>query len=106
LYYRVFTAIPANIPQVDKFSERKLFASVMALGQLYPDADKWNNEFLPGMSALLAEYKNVILLRHIGYPKNWETVMRKQPGSGETDKPTVVLYLPPPPPTLRKEPAD
>jgi abortive infection bacteriophage resistance protein len=77
LYYRVFTAIPANIPQVDKFSERKLFASVMAARELYPDAEKWNNEFLPAMSALFEEYKNVIILKHIGYPEDWEPVMKK-----------------------------
>jgi abortive infection bacteriophage resistance protein len=62
---------------VDKSSERKLFAAVMALRQLYPDAEKWNREFLPTMSALFAEYKNVMLLKHIGYPEDWETVMRK-----------------------------
>jgi abortive infection bacteriophage resistance protein len=77
LYNSVFSVIPAHIPQADKSAERKLFASVMALRQLYPDAEKWNNEFLPAMSALFEEYKSVILLKHIGYPEDWESVMRK-----------------------------
>jgi abortive infection bacteriophage resistance protein len=76
LYNSVFSVIPANIPQVDKVAERKLFAAVMALRQLYPDADKWNSEFLPAMSALFEEYKHVVLLKHVGFPEDWEDIMK------------------------------
>ena len=77
LYNSVFSVIPANIPQVDKAAERKLFASVMAVRELYPDADKWNSEFLPALSALLDEYSEIMLLRFIGFPEDWETIMKK-----------------------------
>jgi abortive infection bacteriophage resistance protein len=77
LYFTIFSAVPPNLPHIDKSVENRLFASVMALRQLYPDAEKWNNEFLPAMSALFEEYKSVIFLKHIGYPEDWETVMRK-----------------------------
>ena len=77
LYFTVFSAVPPNLPHIDKKTENKLFASVMALRQLYPDSDKWNNEFLPTMSALFEEYKNVITLRHIGFPEDWEPLLRK-----------------------------
>jgi hypothetical protein len=40
---------------VDKSFERKLFASVIAARELHSDAEKWNNEFLPAMSALFEE---------------------------------------------------
>jgi abortive infection bacteriophage resistance protein len=77
LYNSVFSVIPANIPQVEKRSERKLFASVMALRQLYPNKHKWNNEFLTAISVLFTEYESVIVLKHIGFPKDWEAVMRR-----------------------------
>ena len=78
LYNSVFSVIPARIPNVDKSAERKLFAAIMAVRGLYPDTDKWNTEFMPAMSALLDEYSDVVLYRFIGFPEDWETIMRKQ----------------------------
>jgi len=77
LYNSVFSVIPANIQNVDKTAERKLFASVMAVRELYHEAEKWNNEFMPAISALFDEYSDVVLLKFIGFPANWEDVMRK-----------------------------
>lgn len=77
LYNGVFSAIPANIPHVNKSTERKLFAAIMALRELYPSADKWNNSFIPAMSALIGEHTDVVDLRHIGFPADWDTVMLK-----------------------------
>jgi abortive infection bacteriophage resistance protein len=80
LYYSVFSAVPAKLPNVDKNTENSLFAAIMALRALYPDASKWDNEFLPSMIALFDEYAEDIELRHIGFPENWEDIMRKQDG--------------------------
>ena len=77
LYNAVFSVIPANITNIDKASERRLFASIMAVRELYPDANKWNSEFMPVMSALLDEYSEAVLLRHIGFPLDWELKMGK-----------------------------
>ncbi|MCL2436532.1 MAG: Abi family protein [Clostridiales bacterium] len=77
LYNSIFTVVPANIPKVDKSSERKLFAALMAVRALYPSANKWNNEFMLTMSALFDEYSDAIILRHIGFPEDWKTIMRK-----------------------------
>jgi len=77
LYNSVFTVVPANMPKVDKSSERKLFAALMAARALYPSTEKWNNEFLSAMSALFDEYSDAIILRHIGFPEDWKTIMRK-----------------------------
>ncbi|MCL2187521.1 MAG: Abi family protein [Defluviitaleaceae bacterium] len=77
LYNSVFSVIPAKIPNVDKPAERKLFAAIMAVRELYPDTEKWNTEFMPVMSALIDEYSEAILLKHIGFPQDWETYMRK-----------------------------
>jgi len=77
LYNSVFSVIPANIPQVDNSSGRKLFAAVMAVRELYPSAEKWNTEFMPAMSALFDEYSDAVLLRSVGFPADWEDVMKK-----------------------------
>ena len=79
LYNSVFSVIPASIQQVEKHSERKLFAAIMALRELYPSTEKWNNEFMPTLSALISEYEDIILLRAIGFPVEWKTIMEKQP---------------------------
>ena len=77
LYNSVFSVIPANISQVDKAAERRLFAAIMAVRELYPSVEKWNNEFLPAMSALFDEYGDSVILRSVGFPEDWETIMVK-----------------------------
>jgi abortive infection bacteriophage resistance protein len=77
LYYTIFSAAPAQIPGVDVKAKRSLYAAIMALRALYPNKDKWNNEFLSAMTALFDEYADVIELRHIGFPEDWENVMRR-----------------------------
>ena len=77
LYYRVFTSIPANIPQLNKNSERRLFGAIMALRELYPDASKWNAEIVTSLVALMDESQNEINFCHIGFPENWEIVIKK-----------------------------
>ena len=77
LYNSTFSVIPANIPNMDKHTERKLFAAIMAVRALYPSVEKWNNEFLPAMSALFDEYGDSVILRSVGFPEDWETIMIK-----------------------------
>jgi abortive infection bacteriophage resistance protein len=77
LYYSIFSAAPAKLPFVDKKIERSLFAAIMALHALYPDSKKWNCEFMPQMTALFDKYAEVIELRHISFPENWESIMCK-----------------------------
>jgi abortive infection bacteriophage resistance protein len=75
LYNSTFSVIPAKIPNLDKSSQRKLFAAVMAVRALYPSPGKWNNEFMPAMSALFDEYGDAVLLRSVGFPTNWESIL-------------------------------
>ena len=77
LYNSTFSVIPANIPNMDKYTERKLFAAVMAVRALCPSAEKWNNEFLPAMSALFDEYGDAVILRSVGFSADWESLMIK-----------------------------
>jgi len=84
LYFRIFTAIPANMPEISPNSKRRLFGTILSLKALHPDTDKWNTEIYPRLEKLLASYSHVIHLDHIGFPPDWKTMMlntaaRKQP---------------------------
>jgi abortive infection bacteriophage resistance protein len=71
LYFRLFTAVPANLPDLEKTAERRLFGAVLALKALYPDMDKWNREIQPALCSLIKSYSHVINLDHIGFPADW-----------------------------------
>jgi len=77
LYYGVFISVPANLPHVTPDNQRRLWAAVMALRELYPDADGWNSEIVESISALVTEYTGVIKLKHIGFPDDWEALLKK-----------------------------
>ncbi len=77
LYFRVFSAIPANLVNVDKAAQRRLFGVLMALKELYPDSNKWNSEIMVRIAALFEEYADVLDLRHIGFPLAWDLQLRK-----------------------------
>ena len=77
LYYRVFSSVPANLSHVKPDNQRRLWAAVMALRELYPDADGWNSEIVESISALVAEYAGVVKLKHIGFPADWEALLKK-----------------------------
>jgi abortive infection bacteriophage resistance protein len=78
LYFRIFTAIPANLPDLEKNAERRLFGAILALKTLYPDVNKWNNEIYGGLKKIMAIYSSVIKLDHIGFPADWEAKLRKE----------------------------
>ena len=71
LYYRIFSAIPANIEEVEEKDERSLWAAFLAVRNLYPNPQKWNEEFLPSIKALFEKYSSAIQLKHISFPEDW-----------------------------------
>ena len=77
LYYHKFSAIPANLPEIDETAERTLFGAISALKALYYDDNKWNNEIFSEIEKLLSEHKNSINLKCIGFPDDWENKLRK-----------------------------
>lgn len=70
LYFRKFTAIPANV-DADCRQKARLWGAMLALKALYPDQEKWNTETLLQLNALFDEYRDDIVLRHIGFPDDW-----------------------------------
>jgi len=77
LYYGVFISVPANLPHVTPDNQRRLWAAVMALRELYPDSASWNSEIVESISALVAEYAGMVKLKHIGFPEDWEALLKK-----------------------------
>jgi abortive infection bacteriophage resistance protein len=77
LYFRIFTAVPANLPCLEENSKRRLFGVVLALRALYPDANKWDDEIYSGLKKLVSSYSSVINLDHIGFPDDWELQLKK-----------------------------
>ena len=77
LYFRIFTAIPANLPGLEQRAERRLFGAVLTLKALYPDTLKWNNEIYPALCALIKSYSHNIYLEHIGFPADWKYKLKK-----------------------------
>lgn len=71
LYYRIFPATPANV-DATQAQARQLWGAILALKALYPDEKKWNSEIMPQLSSLFEEYKEDIVLGHIGFPGDWE----------------------------------
>ena len=82
LYFRVFTAIPAFSPQLSPDIARRLFGAVLALKALYPDDAKWNDEIYLELAKLIKAYSHVIKLSHIGFPSDWEILLKKEPVIG------------------------
>jgi abortive infection bacteriophage resistance protein len=72
LYFRIFTAVPAFVPSLPPYSDRRLFGAVLALKELYPDKDKWNDETYSKLVNLMKSNSSVINLNHIGFPAGWE----------------------------------
>jgi abortive infection bacteriophage resistance protein len=73
LYFRLFAAVPANLPGLEKTAERRLFGALLALKALYPDMGKWNTEIRPALCSLIKSYSQAIRLDHIGFPVDWSS---------------------------------
>ena len=77
LYFRIFSAIPVTPKGFPVDLGRRLFDNVVTLSFLYPDSSRWNYEVLPAIAALIEEYAADIELEHIGFPEEWENLLKK-----------------------------
>ena len=77
LYYWIFPAIPA-IPKGDPFrADRTLFSQLYMLKYMYPDPNKWNEDFIKPLAKLLAKYRTYISKSHIGFPYRWKSILKR-----------------------------
>ena len=72
LYFRIFSAVPANIIELDKNTMRRLYGAILSLKELFPDKGKWNDNIYQRLNNLIIKYKQFIKLEHIGFPVDWE----------------------------------
>lgn len=78
LYYNLFPAIPPTPKGFSYTLGKRIFDYILVLKFLYPDPIKWNHSFVIGLSNLIEEYSDCIKLEHIGFPDNWETILKEQ----------------------------
>jgi len=77
LYFRIFSAVPANIIGLNKNTMRRLYGAILSLKELYPDKDKWNDNIYQRLKYLINKYIQFIKLEHIGFPSDWEIKLMK-----------------------------
>lgn len=70
LYYRIFSASPANIP-LSEHDKRKLWGLMLVLKRVYPSKSQWESEILPSLAQLFNDYHHIINLDHLSFPNDW-----------------------------------
>ena len=76
LYFRKFSALPA----LENFyggDGTRLWGAVLALRMLYLDKAKWNDGILLQLGILFARNEDAIVLKHIGFPPDWQEILKK-----------------------------
>lgn len=76
LYYWIFPALP-KMPHGEKYvPTRRLFAQLYVLKMLYPDHEKWNDEFLKPLIRLVNKNKKYISKKHMDFPYRWKSMLK------------------------------
>lgn len=76
VYYWIFPATPKMPNGVKYIPTRRLFAQLYMLKMMYPEKDKWNDEFWKPLIKLVKKYKNDISLKHLDFPYRWKSMLR------------------------------
>lgn len=76
LYYWIFPALP-KMPSTEKYiPTRRLYAQIYMLKMMYPDREKWNDEFVKPLCKLVRNYKSDISLKHLDFPYRWKSMLK------------------------------
>ena len=79
-YGRLYNRPLTSKPRLDYRSKRmgiqqdRIFAHIYTLKQLIYDQDKWK-DFITRLEALISSYKEVVELKRIGFPEDWEAIL-------------------------------
>ena len=76
LYFTKFGTVPATPNGFPYILKDRAFDYLLVLKFLYPDYNMWNNSFLVQLRSLIDEYNGVINMEHIGFPENWERLLK------------------------------
>ena len=76
LYYWIFPALP-KMPMGEKYvPTRRLFAQLYMLKLMYPEKEKWNDDFVKPLIKLVKKYKTDISLKHLDFPYRWKSMLK------------------------------
>lgn len=76
LYYWIFPALP-KMPVAERYSPtRRVFWQIYMLKLMYPNHQKWNEEFLKSLNKLIRKYKPYISMKHIDFPYRWKSMLK------------------------------
>ncbi len=75
IYNRILTSKPKIYPQYESLSNRRIFPMLIVIINLIDDHTE-STTFITNIAALIAEYP-VINLEFIGFPPNWEEILKK-----------------------------
>lgn len=78
LYFNQFPAIPPTPKGFPYNLKKRVFDYILVLKFLYPEPEKFNNNLIIPLSALLEEYSDCVVLNHIGFPINWRQLLLSQ----------------------------
>lgn len=78
LYDTVLISTPATPKSFSYTLRNKVFDYIVVLKFLYYDPIKWNYEFMPNLEALISEYESSITFECIGFPQNWQKILKAQ----------------------------
>ena len=76
LYSYNFNKWPKNTKEMEL--SNKIFDLIYIMKYFYLNTDKWRNSFLQDLVSLVEEYAVHIDLDCIGFPKDWETALRRE----------------------------
>ena len=79
-YARLYNTKMRAEPRTPNGYENKfgktIFDYIQVLKLLYPTKEKWKLFFVPQLASLIQEYDEYINLSHIGFPDNWEIILK------------------------------
>jgi abortive infection bacteriophage resistance protein len=76
LYYRIFPSFPAGLANLEDKNKQRVFGMLLVLKALYPDKAEWQKEIYQAVSDLFIEYQSDMELWHIGFPQNWQELLK------------------------------
>jgi abortive infection bacteriophage resistance protein len=80
-YMRIFRynfgRIPMKCSKHCSFENNgKIFNQILLIGFMFSEKAEWDHYVVPEIKKLLDEYKNVLSLDDLGFPINWETILK------------------------------
>lgn len=78
---QIFTDFLVTIPKIPSKEKyvptRRLFPQLYMLKLMYPNKEKWDEEFVKPLARLVKKYKADISLKHLDFPYRWKSILKQ-----------------------------